>query len=83
MRTTLTLDDALLAAAREVAHHSARSVGDVISEWARNGLRAAAAPTQTQRTTGFPVFTVPPEAPPITSQTVRRLMNDEGLPARR
>lgn len=83
MRTTLTLDDALLAAAREVANQSGRSLGEVISEWARNGLQAATAPTRSKRRAGFPVFAVPPEAPPITSQTVRQLLNDEGLPARR
>jgi hypothetical protein len=80
MRTTLTLDSALLAAARSVADRTDRSIGDVISEWARRGLEAAQG---AHRERGFPVFSVSAGAPPISGETVRALLDDEGLPPRR
>ena len=79
MRTTLTLDSDLLAAAKSVAAQSNRSIGDVISEWARRGLQAARV---TERR-GFPVFSVSSNAPPISDESVRNLLDDEGLSPRR
>jgi hypothetical protein len=82
MRTTLDIDNAVLAAAKEVAHARGVSAGAVISDWARQGLtpgKVAARP----RAGGFPVFSVPPDAGPLTSTTVKSLLDDEGLPARR
>jgi hypothetical protein len=82
MRTTLDIDNAVLAAAKEVAQARKVSAGAVISDWARKGLnpgRVSARP----RAGGFPVFSVPPDAEPLTSTTVNSLLDDEGLPARR
>ena len=42
MRTTLQLDDDVLAAARVLARQRRRSVGDVISDLARQALSGAA-----------------------------------------
>ena len=42
MRTTLSIDDDVLAAAREIAESERRSVGEVISALARNGMQPAA-----------------------------------------
>jgi 2-keto-4-pentenoate hydratase len=42
MRTTLDIDDDVLAAARELARRERKAVGLLISELARAGLRAAA-----------------------------------------
>lgn len=44
MRTTLTIDQDVLLAARDFAAVEGRTVGDVISAWARDGL------TMTRRT---------------------------------
>ena len=79
MRTTLTLDSDLLAAAKSIAAQSNRSIGEVISEWARRGLQASRV---TERR-GFPMFTVASDAPPISNEAVRGLLDDEGLPPRR
>jgi hypothetical protein len=84
MRTTLSLDPVILTAAKEVAAETHRSVGEVISEWATRGLQAGAG-GQTGVGAGksqkpmFPVFDVPANSPPITSQRVKQLLNEEGL----
>jgi adenine/guanine phosphoribosyltransferase-like PRPP-binding protein len=43
MRTTLALDDDVLIAARAIAQSSNRSIGEVVSDLARQALRPAAA----------------------------------------
>lgn len=40
MRTTLTLDDDVLAAARQLAHESGQSLGSVVSDLARRTITA-------------------------------------------
>ena len=79
MRTTLDIDDAVLQAAKEIAQATRSTAGEVISQWARRGL--AAAPSQGMTTSaGFPVFSVPAEAAPITTSAVKSLVANEGLP---
>ncbi len=46
MRTTLTIDDDILALARARAEAEGRSIGDVISELARRGLTPTTAAPQ-------------------------------------
>lgn len=70
MRTTLNLDAEILEAARRIAAARNRSVGDVISDLARAGLRRAASADGTRD--GFPVFAVPADAPLLTAEDVRR-----------
>lgn len=43
MRTTLAIDDDVLSAARKLADQQRRSVGDIISDLARQALRKPAA----------------------------------------
>ena len=69
MRTTLTIDDDVLLAAKSVAHAKSVSVGTAISELVRKGLGATVVET---RNDGFPVFKVGPEAEPITLEHVKR-----------
>jgi hypothetical protein len=45
MRTTLDIDDDVLAAARERARRDRRSLGSTLSELARAGLRAPSSDT--------------------------------------
>lgn len=71
MRTTLTIDDDLLAAARSLARARSASVGQMISDLARRGLQASARSVR-QRSGGFPVFSVPDDARPITLEDVAR-----------
>ena len=74
MRTTLDLDDEVLAAARRIAAARSKSLGHVVSELARRGLETR--PKTTTRR-GFPVFQVPKNARPLTIEDVRR---DEDVP---
>lgn len=53
MRTTLELDDDLIAMAKELARERASTVGQVISQLARQSLEAAAPP---KLRNGVPVF---------------------------
>ena len=69
MRTTLNLDEDVLAAARALAAADRRSLGEVVSDLARRGLR----PSQLRLSEedGFPVFSVAAGAPAITADMVQ------------
>jgi hypothetical protein len=73
MRTTLELDDDVIAAARELAAGARRSLGSVISELARRGLTPAAV----EAVDGLPEIRVPPGTPPITPEMVRRALDED------
>jgi hypothetical protein len=74
MRTTIDIDDDVLQAARSLAAAESRSIGKVLSDLARRGL----APTKpTKSRSGFPVFEVSRDAPPITLDMVRDALDDE------
>ena len=73
MRTTLDIDDDVVAAARELAVGERRSLGSVISELARRGLT----PARVEVDDGLPVIRVPPGTPPITLEMVRRALDDD------
>jgi hypothetical protein len=73
MRTTLDLDDDVVAAARELASGERRSLGSIISELARRGLT----PAQVGSEDGLPVIRVPPGTAPITPEMVRRALDEE------
>jgi hypothetical protein len=73
MRTTLTIDDDLLMAAKSLAQSRSVSVGTVISELARKGLRA---PVRIRRRNGFPVIDVPKTARPITPEDVKKIEDE-------
>jgi hypothetical protein len=69
MRTTLSLDPDVLAAAKQIAATRHVSLGKVESELARHGLRARA---QISRRSGFAVFNVPLDAQPVRPEDLRR-----------
>jgi hypothetical protein len=73
MRTTLDIDDDVLAAARELAASERRSLGAVISELARRGLM----PAGVEPDDVLPVIRVPAGTPPITPEIVRRALNED------
>lgn len=68
MRTTLDLDDAVLAAARALAIERGISLGAAVSSLARRGLE----PRLREVSDGFPVFEVGQDVPPITLELVNR-----------
>ena len=73
MRTTITIDDDLLAAAKTLARTQSVPVGTVISELARKGLKSSA---RTRRKSNFPVFSVSPAARPITLEEVKKIEDE-------
>ena len=79
MRTTLTVDDAIYTAALEEARRSRRSLGAVVSEWARQGLETGGVPAAAVRSGGIPTFRMSRNSPPITGSKVRQLLEEEGL----
>jgi plasmid stability protein len=73
MRTTLNLDDDVVAAARELAAAQGRSLGSVVSELARRGLT----PARVEVDGDVPVIRVPAGTPPITPEMVRSALDDD------
>jgi hypothetical protein len=75
MRTTLTLDDDVLASARALAAQRGVPIGTVVSELARRGL-APAQPTASRN--GIRLFPVRPDAGPVTPELVKALAEEVG-----
>jgi hypothetical protein len=73
MKTTLVIEDDVLKVARGLAEAEGKSLGEVISDLARRGL---APRSQEVADEGFPVFPLPPEAKPITLETVHRALDE-------
>ena len=72
VRTTLTIDDDVLAVARALAQRRGSSLGSALSVLARRGFRRA----ETEDNGDVPTFPVAPDAGPITSEDVRRALTD-------
>lgn len=83
MRTTLDIDEDVLAAARELARAKGKTMGEMISDLARKGL--------TQPSVGFaeaqagfgegldhPLFPLLPSrgGPPVTTELIRRIQDE-------
>lgn len=74
MRTTLAIDDDVLAAAKALARQQRRTVGEVVSELARTSLRR---PPKRQSRNGLPLLPVPKPGTVVTMEIVNGL-RDEG-----
>lgn len=74
MRTTLAIDDDVLAAAKELAEMQRKTVGEVISTLARQALR----PDQPNRRkrNGVPLLRIAAHSPKVTSELVRQLREE-------
>ena len=73
VRTTVTIDDDVLAVARALADRNGTSLGSALSELARRGFRPSPAPDD-QADAGL--FLVAGDADPITSEDVYRALSD-------
>lgn len=73
MRTTLTIDDDVLAAARAIAARDKRPIGEVISELARRALHRPA-PAATRN--GIPLLSPGQGARTVTLEIVNRLRDE-------
>lgn len=78
MRTTLNISDDVLFAARERARRERRSVGEVVSELAREGLTStvqAGSVAESESLYGFEP--VPRRGPAVSNELIDRLREDE------
>ena len=71
MRTTLTIDDDLIAVAKSIAQAQGKTVGAAISELAWRGLNATDRVSTETSTESFPVFKVSTTARPITLEDLQ------------
>ncbi|MET0314782.1 MAG: CopG family transcriptional regulator [Hansschlegelia sp.] len=74
MRTTLTIDDDVLSAARELAGRERRSVGEVLSELARRSLARPAPGLATRN--GVPLLPSRGTGLVVTSELIRELLDE-------
>lgn len=74
MRTTMNLDDDILAFARHYSESRSLSLGKAISDLVRRGIEA---PPRTKVVNGIHVFDVPPDSPKVTTEHVLRLEDNE------
>ena len=70
MRTTITLDDDIVAVVARHAKLRGVSLGKTISDLVRRGLSA---PTPSQDRSGLVMFHLPEDSPKVTTQAVRRI----------
>lgn len=76
MRTTLTLDDDVLAAARNLAEREQKTLGEVISTLSRQALRHGRPEVPHATRNGVPLLPVRPDAAAVTSEIVQRLREE-------
>lgn len=74
MRTTLSIDDDVLAAAKGLAALQHKTVGEVISELTRNALRPNAQKTKVRN--GVPLLPVRAGAAAVTPELVNQLRDE-------
>jgi len=74
MRTTLAIDDDVLAAAKGLAARERKSVGKVISALVRQALRPAQAQGRTRN--GVALLPVRDNATPVTPELVNQLRDE-------
>lgn len=73
MRTTISLDEDVLLAARAIATQQQRTLGEVISDLARRSL--AHPPSGAERN-GIPLLARRPDSPPVTLDLVNSLRDE-------
>lgn len=76
MRTTLSIDDDVLAAAKALAESAGKTVGDVISSLARQSLQPDRRTMKLETRNGIPLLPVRPDAKPVTLELVNRLRDE-------
>jgi hypothetical protein len=74
MRTTLTIDDDVLAAAKALADAQHKTTGEVLSALARQALQPS--PAARRYRNGVPLLEVKPNATPVTLDLVNQLRDE-------
>lgn len=77
MRTTLTIDTDVLNAARGLAAHSGHTLGQVISDLARQSLMDSKQPASSDTFFGF--APLPPRGAVVSNDLVNALRDEEGV----
>lgn len=76
MRTTLAIDDDVLAAARHLAERDQRSMGEVISSLARQGLSRSTRSNKPERN-GIPLLATSKSGHAVTLELVNQLRDEQ------
>ena len=76
MRTTLAIDDDVLAAAKHLAERESKSIGEVISMLARQGLNPIARNSRQVRN-GIPLLPARKGGAPVTLEFVNQLRDEQ------
>jgi hypothetical protein len=74
MRTTLTIDDDVLAAAKALADAQHKTTGQVLSTLARQALQPS--PQGRRYRNGVPLLEVKPNAAPVTLELINQLRDE-------
>lgn len=78
MRTTLSIDDDVLIAARHLADHQRKSLGEVVSTLARQALQGGAATAKSSSVrNGVPLLPKREGASLVTLELVNQLRDDQ------
>ena len=76
MRTTLAIDDDVLAAAKHLAEREQKSIGEVVSALARQGLARATRGARAERN-GVPLLPIRKKSVPVTLELVNQLRDEQ------
>ena len=76
MRTTLAIDDDVLMAARHLAERQSKTIGEVVSALARQGLRDRPSSRQPAVRNGIVLLAKRKNAAPVTLDLVNELRDD-------
>ncbi len=75
MRTTLAIDDDVLSAAKHLADRERKTLGEMVSALARQGLARAGRAPAAQRN-GIPLLPARKGAAPVTMELVNQLRDE-------
>ena len=77
MRTTLAIDDDVLVAARHLAERQSKSIGEVVSALARQGLQGGASRKAPAVRNGVQLLPKRKDATPVTLDLVNQLRDEK------
>lgn len=75
VRTTINLDDDILATAKAMAAQQRKPVGEVVSSLVRRALKPSG--RQITERNGIPLFPIRKDAKAVTPEIIRELMEDD------
>jgi hypothetical protein len=73
MRTTISLDDDVFQIAKDYAETRSVALGKAVSELVRRGWQT---PVPTRIVNGLHVLVLPPDAPQMTTEQIKKLESD-------